>query len=312
MIKIVVLDKSAVVQKDLSFDLLKSLGNCICYDHTPDNLVVERISDATIVLTNKVEINKSIIDLCPSIKMISVLATGYNVVDCAYARQKGIIVCNVPAYSTDSVAQHAFALILELCSYSGRHDAAVKNGDWCSSIDFCFCLSTIIELKNKTIGIIGFGSIGKAVAKIAEAFGMNVLINNRTAFKGSISIEELLKNSDFITLHCPLTNENKGMINKQSISLMKPSAIIINTSRGGLINEKDLADALNNGKIGGFGTDVLSTEPPKTDNPILSAKNTVITPHIAWASSAARGRLLEITKANIKNFIDGTPINVVN
>lgn len=312
MVKIVVLDKSAVVQSDLSFDLLNNLGNCVCYEHTPDDLIVERAFDADILLTNKVIIDKKIIDACPNLKMISVLATGYNVVDGVYAREKGIVVCNVPSYSTDSVAQHTFALILELCAHSGLHDSAVKNGDWCNAVDFCFCLTTIIELKNKTIGIIGYGSIGKAVAKIADAFGMNVIFNNRSKIAGGVSVEEVLKNADFISLHCPLTAENKEMINKQSISLMKPSAIIINTARGGLINEKDLADALNSGKIGGFGTDVLSTEPPKQDNPILSAKNTVITPHIAWASSAARGRLLEITKNNIKNFLVGTPINVVN
>lgn len=312
MLKIVVLDGSAVMQKDLNFDLLKSLGHCVCYEHTPKDLVVERIADADIVLTNKVVIDKYVIDSCPSIKLVSVLATGYNVVDCVYARKKGIVVCNVPAYSTDSVAQHTFALILELCAHSGLHDSAVKNGDWCRSVDFCFCLTTIIELKNKTIGIIGYGSIGKAVEKIALAFGMKVIFNNRTPIKGSVPIEEVLKNADFITLHCPLTADNKEMINSKSISLMKPNAMIINTARGGLINEKDLAEALNSGKIAGFGADVLSSEPPQESNPILSAKNVILTPHIAWASTDARSRLLNITKENIKNFIDGSPINVVN
>lgn len=312
MKKIVVLDGSAVVQDDLNFDLLKSLGSCDYYDHTPKDLVAQRIGNAEIVLTNKVIIDKDIIDSCPSVKFISVLATGYNVVDCAYAREKCIVVSNVPAYSTDSVAQHTFALILELCSHVGQHDSAVKQGQWSKSKDFCFCLTSIIELKNKTIGIIGYGSIGKAVQKIAEAFGMKVLFNTRSMVSGSVTLEKLLIESDFITLHCPLTDANKGMINSKSISLMKPTAFVINTARGGLIEEKDLADALNSDKIAGFGADVLSVEPPKESNPLLHAKNTIITPHIAWASRDARSRLVSITRDNIKNYLDGTPINVVN
>lgn len=312
MNKIVVLDGSAVAQGDLSFDLLNTLGSCDYYAHTPKELVVQRIGDAEIVLTNKVIIDKTVMDSCPSIKLISVLATGYNVVDCAYARKKGILVSNVPAYSSDSVAQHTFALILELCSQVGLHDSAVKQGQWCTSKDFCFCLSTLIELKNKTIGIVGYGSIGKAVQKIAEAFGMKVLYHNRSEVEGGVTLERLLSESDFVTLHCPLTESNKGMINSKSISLMKSGAFVINTARGGLIEENDLAQALNSGSIAGFAADVLSEEPPKNTNALLHAKNTIITPHIAWASHEARGRLLQITKDNIKNYLDGTPINVVN
>jgi len=264
------------------------------------------------VLTNKVIIDKDIIDSSPALKLVSVLATGYNVVDCNYARQKNVAVSNVPSYSTDSVAQHTFALILELCAHSGKHSRAVSDNKWCISEDFCLCLTPIIELKNKVIGIIGYGSIGKAVAKIAEAFGMKVLIHNRTPFECCVSLDELYKQSDIITLHCPLTDSNKQMINKEAIALMKKSAIIINTARGGLIDEDALAYALNNDLLLGFGADVLSEEPPKESNKLLKAKNTVITPHIAWASSEARGRLLEITEQNVKNFLDGEPINVVN
>lgn len=312
MAKIVVLDGSAVMQKDKTFDFLKEYGELICYEHTPKELIKDRIKGAEIILTNKVIIDKEVIDFSPSLKFVSVLATGYNVVDCSYARQKNIIVSNVPAYSSDSVAQHTFALILELCAQSGLHSRAVYNNEWCKAEDFCLCLTPIIELKNKVIGIIGYGSIGKAVAKIAEAFGMKVLIHNRTPFECCVSLEELFSNSDIITLHCPLTDSNKKMINKEAIALMKKSAIIINTARGGLIDEDALADALNNNLIGGFGADVLSEEPPKESNKLLKAKNTVITPHIAWASSEARGRLLDITAQNIKKFLDGEPINVVN
>ncbi len=312
MAKIVVLDGSAVMQKDKTFDFLQQYGEFVCYQHTPKELVKERIKGADIVLTNKVIIDKDIIDSSPALKLVSVLATGYNVVDCNYARQKNVAVSNVPSYSTDSVAQHTFALILELCAHSGKHSRAVSDNKWCISEDFCLCLTPIIELKNKVIGIIGYGSIGKAVAKIAEAFGMKVLIHNRTPFECCVSLDELYKQSDIITLHCPLTDSNKQMINKEAIALMKKSAIIINTARGGLIDEDALAYALNNDLLLGFGADVLSEEPPKESNKLLKAKNTVITPHIAWASSEARGRLLEITEQNVKNFLDGEPINVVN
>ncbi len=312
MTKIVVLDGSAVMQKDKNFDFLKNFGDFACYEHTPKELVKERIKGAEIILTNKVIIDKDVIDSSPELKFVSVLATGYNVVDCDYARQRNVIVSNVPAYSTDSVAQHTFALILELCAQSGLHGRAVYNYEWCNAKDFCLCLTPIIELKNKVIGIIGYGSIGKAVAKIAEAFGMQVLVYNRTPYECCVSLEELYTRSDIITLHCPLTESNKKMINKEAIALMKKSAIIINTARGGLIDEDAVAYALNNDKIAGFGADVLSEEPPKESNNLLRAKNTVITPHIAWASSEARGRLLDITAQNIKKFLDGEPINVVN
>lgn len=312
MSKIVVLDSVALAQKDLSLDVLKKFGEVDIYLRTPKDKIVERLEDAEIALTNKVIIDDKVINACPKLKYISILATGYNVVDCQYARSKGILVSNVPAYSTDSVAQHTFALILELCSKVGVHDQSVKCGDWVNSIDFCYCVSNLTELKNKTIGIIGYGSIGKAVAKIAEAFGMKILIHNRTPFDGSVSLDELLKNSDIVTLHCPLNLDNANMINKKTLSLMKNTAFLINTARGGLVDEKSLADALKSGIIKGAAVDVLSTEPPQKDNPLLSAPNCIITPHIAWASFEARSRLLKITCDNIQSFLAQNPINVVN
>jgi glycerate dehydrogenase len=312
MNKIVVLDTVSLAQNDLSLDVIKNYGDVRYFIRTPKEKVVENIADADIVITNKVFIDKNAIDSCPTIKYITILATGTNVVDLEYARSKGIIVSNVPAYSTDSVAQMTFALILELSSKMGIHDSAVKSGDWVKNPDFCFCLAPLIELKNKVLGIVGYGNIGKAVAKIAEAFGMKVLIHNRTPFNGSVTLEEIYKNSDFITLHCPLTEKNANMINADSIGLMKNNAIVINTARGGLVDEKALADALNSGRILGAGVDVLSSEPPLKSNPLLSAKNCVILPHIAWATIEARTRLLEVTCKNIESYLSNNPINVVN
>jgi glycerate dehydrogenase len=312
MTKIVVLDYIALSQNDLKLDVLKKFGEVDMYARTSRDLTVERLKGAEIALTNKVVIDKEVIDACPDLKYISILATGYNVVDCAYAREKGIPISNVPAYSTDSVAQHTFALILELCSKVGIHDASVKRGDWVNSPDFCYCVSNLTELSGKTLGIIGYGSIGKAVAKIAQAFGMKTLIHNRTPFEGSVSREEVFARSDIITLHCPLTKENEKLINAQNISLMKKGAMVINTARGGLVDERALADALKSGHLAGAGVDVLSAEPPKSNNPLLSAPNCIITPHIAWATLDARSRLLAITVANIESYLAGNPVNVVN
>jgi glycerate dehydrogenase len=312
MTKIVVLDSVAVAQKDLSLDVLKRFGEVDIHLRTPKEKVIERLQDAEIALTNKVIIDSAIIDACPKLKYISILATGYNVVDCAYAKKKGILVSNVPAYSTDSVAQHTFALILELCSRVGDHAQSVKNGDWVNSVDFCYCVANLTELSNKTIGIIGYGSIGKAVAKIADAFCMKILINNRTPFAGSVGLDELLANSDIITLHCPLTAENEKMINDKTLSLMKDTALVINTARGGLIDENALASALKRGKIRGAGLDVLTSEPQQKDNPLLNLPSCIITPHIAWATYEARSRLLNATLDNIQAFIAKNPINIVN
>lgn len=312
MKKIVILDGYTLFNTDLSFEALKEYGTVEFYERTPSSLTAERIGDAEIVLTNKTVIDKTVIDACPDLKLISVLATGYNVVNCEYARTKGITVCNVPSYSTPSVVQHTFALLLELCARTGAHNDSVQKGEWQRSKDFCYWLNPLTELHGKVFGIIGYGNIGKSVAKVAEAFGMKVLINNRTPFEGSVSLEKLLSEADVVSLHCPLTEQNKKFINKNTLSLMKPGAFLINTARGALIEEKDLKEALIEGKIAGAGLDVLDTEPPKDGNCLIGVKNCIITPHIAWASLDARRRLSAITLKNVASYIDGKPVNTVN
>lgn len=310
--KIVVLDNVALKGKDLSLDVLEGLGKVTQYLRTAREQTVQRIADAEIVLTNKVFIDKAVIDACPNIKFISILATGINVVDCEYARQKGITVSNVPAYSTESVAQLTVALILELYSKVGVHNASVKRGEWAASPDFSYTVSPLVEICGKTLGIIGYGNIGKRVAEIAKALGMRVLIYNRTPFDGSISLDELYLNSDVITLHCPLTAQNAQMINKTALSKMKRGAYLINTARGGLIDEIALAAAIKDGTLAGAGLDVLCSEPPVADNPLLDLENCIITPHVAWATVEARQRLIDATYANIDAYIGGKAINVVN
>ncbi|AEK19880.1 glycerate dehydrogenase [Methanococcus maripaludis X1] len=316
--KIVVLDGYAMNSGDLSWENLKKLGEVSIYDRTLESEVVERISDSEIVITNKVIIGKEVFEKCKNIKYVGVTATGYNVVDTNLAKELGVIVTNVPAYSTDSVAQLVFSFILEHCQNVFKYTESVKSGDWVNSKDFSYQKFPIIELAGKSLGIIGFGAIGKKVAEIGNAFGMNVLVNTRSPSKTDeinvnfVSKEEIFKNSDFLTLHCPLNEETDKIVNEKTLNLMKKSAILINTGRGGLVNEKDLANALNLEKIAGAGLDVLSTEPPKEDNPLLNAKNTYITPHVAWASYEARKRLMDVTINNVKSFIDGNPINVVN
>jgi glycerate dehydrogenase len=316
--KIVVLDGYAMNSGDLSWENLKKLGEVSIYDRTLESEVVERISDSEIVITNKVIIGKEVFEKCKNIKYVGVTATGYNVVDTNLAKELGVTVTNVPAYSTDSVAQLVFSFILEHCQNVSKYTESVKSGDWVNSKDFSYQKFPIIELAGKSLGIIGFGAIGKKVAEIGNAFGMNVLVNTRSPSKTDeinvnfVSKEEIFKNSDFLTLHCPLNEETDKIVNEKTLNLMKKSAILINTGRGGLVNEKDLANALNLEKIAGAGLDVLSTEPPKEDNPLLNAKNTYITPHVAWASYEARKRLMDVTINNVKSFIDGNPINVVN
>lgn len=312
MTKIVVLDGFAMFNTDIPREFLNEYGEVKFYERTSDAEISERIADADIVLTNKCYISKKVIDSCPNLKYISVLATGYNVVDYVYARNKGIPVSNVPNYSSDSVAQHTFALLLELCALTGKHDLSVKNGEWGARLDFCYWLSSITELSGKVFGIIGYGNIGKSVKKIAEAFGMKVLINTRTPFDGSVSLEEVLAKSDVVSLHCPLTEDNIKLINEDTLSLMKPTAFLINTARGGLIDEKALSDALKNNRLAGAGLDVLSEEPPKNNNPLINIPNCIITPHIAWASIDARMRLYKETLRNIKCFLEGKPRNVIN
>lgn len=317
--KIVILDGYAMNPGDLSWSEMEKLGELKLYDRTPKEAILDRICDAEIVLTNKVILTKEILEKAPAVKYIGVMATGYNVVDTAAARELGIIVTNVPAYSTESVAQLVLAFILELCHHVGEHNRAVQEGAWTSSKDFTFWNYPLIELAGKTLGLIGYGVIGQAVARLAVAFGMNVKIFSRTVKKELetdkikfVNFDELLEQSDFISLHCPLTEETKGLINKDSISKMLPGAYLINTSRGPVIVEQDLADALNSGKLAGAAVDVVSVEPILADNPLLGAKNCIITPHFGWAPFEARTRLMDVLISNIKAYMEGKPVNVVN
>jgi glycerate dehydrogenase len=315
--KIVVLDGYTLNPGDLSWDGIKKLGDCTIYDRTPPEKTVERAQNAEAVFTNKVVFNREVIGQLPDLRFIGVLATGYNVVDLEAATEAGIVVTNIPAYSTASVAQMVFSHMLHIVQNVSKHADSVKKGEWANSIDFSYHLTPQTELAGKTLGIIGFGQIGQAVAKIGLAFGMNILFNNRSKKETNLNarqvdLDTLLAESDFISINCPLTDENAGFINKAAISKMKTSAILINTGRGALINEDDLAEALNNGRIAGAGLDVLSTEPPSPDNPLLSAKNCNITPHIAWATTEARERLMKIAAENLKAFLEGKSQNKVN
>lgn len=318
--KIVNLDGYTTNPGDLSWEGIKRFGDYTVYDRTAPNQIVERAKGAEILIVNKTVITRDILDkLSPKLKYIGLQSTGYNVVDCAYAKELGITVCNIPSYSTNAVAQLVFAFILQITNEVTLHSEAVKNGEWCSCPDFCFWKKPLTELAGKTIGIIGFGAIGQKVAKLAEAFDMNVLAYApRPKEKGDLTtveftdLDTLLSLSDIITCHCPLTPHTTGMINKESISKMKNGVIFINTSRGPVVDEKALADALNNGKIKAAGLDVLETEPAKCDNPLLNAQNCYITPHIAWAAEETRARLLGILEENIEAYLNGKPQNVVN
>lgn len=317
--KIVVLDGYALNPGDLSWEDLKQLGEVTIYDRTPVNQIVDRIKDAQIVLTNKTPLTKETIEKSPNLKYVGVLATGYNVVDIEACKARQIPVTNVPSYSTDSVAQLVFAYILEVCHHIGAHSQAVRDGAWTNSVDFTFWNYPLIELVGKTLGIIGFGSIGQAVARIAQAFGMNVLAYSRTEKKEFetdrlkfVSLEELFTQSDIITIHVPLTPQTKDLVNHESIKKMKDGVILINTARGGIINEQDLYEALESGKVYAAGVDVATKEPIEKTNPLLKAKNIFITPHIAWAPFEARERLMKIVYENIQGFLNGNSINVVN
>lgn len=314
---IVVLDGYALNPGDLSWKGFQQLGECTIYDRTPPSLTIERTRGAAIAITNKVVFNKEIIGQLPKLKYIGVLATGFNVVDTVAARDAGIVVTNIPAYSTASVAQMVFAHILNFTQNIGVHAQSVSAGEWSASTDFAYWKTPQVELAGKTLGIIGFGQIGRAVAKIALAFGMRVIFTNRSKKKTEleavqVDLDILLQESDFVSVNCPLTDENKGFINKETIGKMKPTAFLINTGRGPLVDEHDLAEALNSGTIAGAGLDVLSVEPPAPENPLPTAKNCFITPHIAWATFEARNRLMQIAASNLKLFIDGCPVNVVN
>lgn len=314
---IVVLDGYAANPGDLSWNELKALGECTIYDRTTPSEVLERAAGAEILLTNKVVLNAETIAALPELKYIGVLATGYNIVDTAAAKERGIIVANIPAYSTASVAQMVFAHILNIAQQVQHYSDEVRKGRWSSNPDFCFWDTPLIELRGKKIGIVGLGNTGFNTARIAIGFGMEVhAFTSKSPFQlppeiKKIDLDELFSTCDIISLHCPLTDSTRELINAARLKQMKPTAILINTGRGPLINEQDLADALNNGTILAAGLDVLSQEPPRADNPLLTARNCYITPHIAWASTAARERLMQIMLDNVKAYLDGKPINNV-
>ena len=316
--KIVVLDALAMNPGDLSWDTLKELGETKIYDRSSVSETPERIAEADVVLTNKSFLTEEIIADAQNLKYIGVMATGYNIVDLTAAAKRNIIVTNVPAYSTASVAQLVFSFILELANHTMLYAESVGKGDWVKSKDFSYQLKPTMELQNKTLGIVGFGQIGQAVAKTALAFGMKVISSHkhpeRDQMEGVHFVDEetCFSESDFVSLHCPLNDENKAFVNEVLLNKMKPTACLINTSRGGIINEQDLANALNSGKIACAGLDVLSTEPPSPENPLLKAKNCYITPHIAWATFEARTRLMKTLVENIKAFMDNKPVNVVH
>ncbi len=318
---IVFLDGYTLNPGDLSWTGLQSLGNCTIHDRTSSNEIVERAKNAEILLTNKVPLTKETLSQLPELKYIGITATGYNIVDVQTAREKNIVVTNVKNYGSQTVAQAVFALLFELTNRAGHHSETVRNGRWTNNKDWCYWDFPIVELSGKNFGIIGFGNIGQAVAKIAISFGMNVFVSARdtktsevlkTSEVFFVDKETLFKTCDVISLHCTLNDETKHLVNTHSLSLMKPHSYLINTSRGGLVDEVALAKALNNHQIAGAGLDVLSTEPPPKENPLLTAKNCIITPHIAWASQSARGRLMEMVIHNIRSFMGGNPINVVS
>ncbi|MEY8000486.1 D-2-hydroxyacid dehydrogenase [Clostridium sp. Mt-5] len=322
--KIVVLDGYTLNPGDISWDNMKKLGELKVYDRTSydsskEDLIIERVGDAEAVFTNKTPITKNTLEKMPNLKFIGVLATGFNVVDVDAAKEAGIVVTNIPTYGTDSVSQMAIALLLEICHHAGEHSNSVKAGDWTNNPDWCYWNYPLIELAGKTMGIIGYGRIGQRTGRIAQALGMRVLAYDKyknplleSETMKYVEFAELTAKSDVIALHCPLFDSTRGIINKNSISKMKDNVIIINNSRGPLIVEEDLAEALNSGKVRAAAVDVVSTEPIKVDNPLLKAKNCIITPHISWAPKEARERLMNIAVENLKQFLSGTPVNIVN
>ncbi len=317
--KIVVLDGYTLNPGDLNWDRLSQNGSLTVYERTSAELISERIGAAEIVLTNKTPLSRSIFSQKTNLKYVGVLATGFNVVDVKAARDFGATVTNIPTYGTAAVAQFTFALLLELCHHVGEHSQAVKAGAWTSSPDFCFWKYPLIELAGKTMGIVGFGRIGQAVAEIALAFGLKLLVydnyQDRSLEKANLkyaTLDDLLAQSDIISLHCPLTETTQGIINRNTIGQMKTGVMLLNTSRGPLVVEADLADALQSGKVAGVAVDVVATEPVTADNPLLGAKNCLITPHIAWAPREARLRLMNIAVDNLEAYLKGAPVNVVN
>ncbi|KAF0170808.1 MAG: glycerate dehydrogenase [Limisphaerales bacterium] len=314
--KIVVLDGHTLNPGDLSWDALKVLGDCEIHDRTPPDQVAARCADAGIIVTNKALVPREVIAALPKLRFIAVTATGFNIVDAAAARERGIPVSNVPLYGTRAVAQFTIALLLELCHRVGAHADSVRAGDWVKSADWCYARFPLLELDGLTFGVVGWGRIGRATAEIARAMGMKVIAASRSPKPPQDGVEftdldTLFRRADVVSLHCPLTPETKALVNAERLALMKPSAFLLNTSRGPLLDEAAVAAALNSGRLAAAGLDVLSTEPPKANNPLLTARNCLITPHQGWAAQAARARLMETTVANVKAFLAGTPQNVV-
>lgn len=317
--KTVVLDSFALNPGDLSWDWLKNIGECEIYDRTPADEIISRCEGAEIVITNKTPLPKSVLEKLPSLKFIALESTGYNVVDIEYCKERGIPVCNIPSYSTEAVTQLTFSLILEITNAVALHSESVKMGEWTACPDFCYWKIPLSELSGKTLGIVGFGQIGMRVADIAEAFNMKVIAvsghetdqSHRKNFRW-VNMEELKKEADIISFHCPLNKNTEKLCNEEFLNGCKDGVMIINTSRGPVIDEDALAAALKSGKVRGAGVDVLSTEPPKKDNPLLSAPNCFITPHIAWAGFETRKRLMDILESNVKAYLNGNPQNVVN
>ncbi len=313
--KITILEAATISKGDVSFDGLRELGEVTEYPLTPTDKIVQNVGDAEIVLCNKTPFTEDVLRACPNIKYIGLCATGYNNIDLKTCRELGITVCNVPAYSSAAVAQQVFAFILNFYSRVSEYDDFVQGGGWLKSETFSDFVFPTKEISGKTLGIIGYGSIGRKVANIARAFGMSVIVNTRTAKQDSsvrfADVKEVFAEADIITVHCPLTEETKGLINKENLALCKPSCIIINTSRGAVVNEYDLAEALNNGRIAAAALDVLTEEPMSADCPLIGAKNCVITPHVAWAALETRERLVKAVTENVRAFIAGKPINIV-
>jgi glycerate dehydrogenase len=317
--KLVVLDGYCLNPGDLDWAELEKLADVAVYDRTPAEEVAKRVGDAAFAMTNKSLLGRETLAKCPNLRYIGVLATGYNIVDVAAAKERGITVANIPTYGTDSVAQHAIALTLELAIGAGAHAESTRAGDWSKNPDWCYWKAPLVELSGKTMGIVGFGRIGRRTAKIADALGMKVVAHDEVQMNPPdydgfrwAGLDELLAASDVVSLHCPLTATNKEMMNAERLKKMKPSAFLINTSRGPLVNDQDLADALNQGVIAGAGLDVLAVEPPAAGNPLLRAKNCIVTPHIAWATKEARARLMGIAVDNLRAYLSGGPVNVVS
>lgn len=313
--RIVVTDGFTLNPGDLDWQELERIGDLDIHERTAPAELVERCREATIIVTNKTPVGGEDLALLRALKMIAVTATGYNIIDVDVAKRRGIVVCNVPGYGTDSVTQHTFALLLELTNHAGINSRSAAMGDWSRASDWCYTLKPLVELAGKTIGIVGYGKIGQKVAEIALAFGMKVLYFNPRPKNGpgtAVEIERLFRESDIVSLHCPLTRENHGFVNAALLGLMKPTSFFINTARGQLVNENDLAEALRKGSIAGAALDVLSKEPPPANHPLIGLPNCIVTPHNAWLSYEARKRILDVTIANIRGFLEGKPQNIVN